>query len=92
MVTGSLLLDLSTAPKAPTDEGRDRRALAALECVPDGARVMVNIGDRRWPSLDAAIWLHHHADRLHLEIQGSLDANVRAWVHAVRAGQGWDDA
>lgn len=92
MVTGSLLLDLSTAPKALTDEGRDRRTLAALEYVPDGARVVVNIGDRRWPSPDAAIWLHHHADRLHLEIQGSPHADVRAWVHAVRVGQGWDAA
>lgn len=86
MVTGACYVDLSTEPTDVFDN-RDRRELAALEFVPDGARLVVFVGARRWVTDDAARWLHNQSDRLLIEVQGSPNGDVRRWVEAIRTGK-----
>lgn len=88
MVTGSVRVDLTVEPD--TFSNADRTALAALDSVPDGAHVVVDVGARRFVSIDSARWLHRNADRLDIEIQGTPAADIRAWVDAARGGRLWD--
>ena len=64
----------------------DRRELQVLERVPDGARVVVDIGARKWFNQDTAIWLHRHGDRLNIEITGRDPDVVDCLVRAARSG------
>jgi len=84
VITGCILIDLSTEP-TPGDN-RDRRLLDQLTAAPDGCRVVVNIGNRRFISQDAARWLHDHDHRLFIEIQGARTAAVARFVQAARSG------
>lgn len=90
MVTGSVRVDLSVEPD--TFSNADRNALAQLDQVPDGAHVVVDVGSRRFVSVDAAKWLHRNAHRLAIEIQGTPAADIRAWVDAARGGRLWEVA
>lgn len=83
-MTGAVRIDLSVEPaSAPS---RDRKQLSMLEACPDGARVIVDIGQRTYVSQDAAIWIHDHADRLLIEIVGAYPDAVSRFVQAARAG------
>jgi hypothetical protein len=85
MVTGSVRVDLSVEPDLCGTA--DKHALAPLDDVPDGAHVVVDVGDRRYVPLDAATWLRRNAHWLNLEIQGTPSADIRAWVDAARGGR-----
>jgi len=87
MITGAVRFDLTMEPGLI--DNRDRRVLAGLSQVPDGARAVVDIGSRQYITEDAAAWLHAHADRLLIEIQGTNAAAVRTFVAAGRAGGAW---
>jgi hypothetical protein len=83
VITGCVYVDLTVDPD---DFSRDRRQLAVLEHCPDGARVVVDIGRRRYVTHDAAIWLHEHDHRLAIEIHGVEPDAVLRFVQAARAG------
>ena len=87
MVTGSVYIDLSHEPD--TCSSADRQSLASIEHVPDGARVVVEIGARQFLSSDAVRFLHPHAERLEIDVRGTSGAQVRTWVEAIRAGRDW---
>ena len=87
MLTASIYVDLTTEPGL--FDSSERRALTALENVPDGARVVVDVGSRRCPTQDAANYLHRHVNRLQIELQGTPTADMRAWLDAVRLGRPW---
>jgi hypothetical protein len=78
MVTATICVDLTAEPDLTSSA--DRMALAALDAVPAGARVIVDIGSRRYVPPDTAEWLHRYDHRLVLDIHGSPDADVQAWV------------
>lgn len=79
MVTGSVVLDLTTAKR---DAMRHR--LSTLPEVPDGARLVVQVGASA-PEPEAVRLLAEHEKRLLIDLHGSAFA-VRRWVAAVRAG------
>jgi hypothetical protein len=83
VVTGSVRVKLTA------DDTRDRYPLAVLERCPDGAVVRVDIGKREWASIDAAVRLHEHADRLLIEFVGTSPEGVQEFVNAARVGVGW---
>lgn len=84
MITGRLYVDLTVEPA--TDLSRDRRKLSVLDGCPDGTKVTVDIGRRRFASPDAAWWLHRHEERLEIEILGEDRDAIARFVRAGRAG------
>ena len=84
MITGSVIVDLSSDPGE--NFTRDRHRLAVLEHCPAGARVIVDIGSRTFVTHDAAVWLHEHDHRLSIEIRGSDPQAVLRFVLAGREG------
>lgn len=79
MVTGSVVLDVATARR---DKMRYR--LSALPEVPDGARVIVEVGATA-PEPEVVRLLAEHGDRVMVDVHGTAYA-VRRWVSALRAG------
>ena len=80
MITGTVLVDLS-------DVGGDfeaRYRLAGLHLVPDGARLVLNVG-ASYVGYEALRLLLEHVDRLHVDVQGDPIA-VRAWIDQLRSG------
>ena len=87
MISGSIRIDLAGDPDDWLNAGHaDRRALEAMRMCPDGARVIVDIGNRWHVTDDAIGWLHEHQQRLDIEIQGADPAAVAKFVRAARAG------
>ena len=64
----------------------DRRRLQVLERVPDGARVVIDVGARQWFNQDTASWLHRHGERLNIEITGRDPNVVDRLVRGARSG------
>lgn len=93
MITGCIYLDLTFDPMAVAPgelhDAHDRRVLQRLSSCPDGVRVIVDIGRRKWVTHDAAVWLHEHDHRLQIEIRGEDPDAVRQFIRAGRAGR-WD--
>ena len=92
MISGCVIIDLDDTSieleEAGYDAGaRDRRRLDILNRCPDGARVLVRIGRRRWISPDAARWLKDHEGRLQITIEGYEPESVLSFVLAARAGE-----
>lgn len=87
MITGTVVIDLSACDYSSQMQRTDRHLLDVLNQVPDGARVIVNIGNRRHVTQDAAVWLHEHDHRLDIEIRGSSPDAVAAFIRAGRAGE-----
>lgn len=87
MITGSIYVSLPERRDDWMWQGNaDRRALRVLDECPDGAVVIVDIGDRDFVTDDAARWLHQHDHRLQIDIRGSRPAAVARFVTAARAG------
>lgn len=92
MITGCVVINLANVDLAADPYSRqntDRHMLDVLRAVPDGARVVVDIGNRQHVSQDAAVWLHDHDHRLEVEIRGTDPAAVSRFIRAGRAGS-WD--
>lgn len=88
MISGTVYVDLSAFDAGAARLQRtDRYLLDVLNRVPDGARVVVDIGDRAHVSQDAAVWLHNHDHRLLIEIQGTNPDAVASFIRAGRAGE-----
>jgi hypothetical protein len=93
VITGTVFIDLSEVDTGMAQFQRaDRYLLDVLSAVPDGARVVVNVGDRRYVSQDAAVWLHDHDHRLEIEIQGTDPRTVARFIRAARCGGDWQAA
>ena len=65
----------------------DRRVLQYLPQVPDGARLVVNVGERTLLMPSAVAWLSEHARRLHIEISAANPHAARRWYDAVKSGR-----
>ncbi|HWJ65369.1 MAG TPA: hypothetical protein VNT31_01710 [Nocardioides sp.] len=76
MISGVAHLDLSRAD--------DSAVLAELCAMPDGARVIVQVGARCGWTMREIELLSRNGRRLHLEIHGTTAAAVEAWVRALR--------
>lgn len=88
MISGTVIVDLSQVDVAAARLQRtDRYLLDVLSRVPNGARVIVDIGDRKHVSQDAAVWLNEHDHRLDIEIRGTDPDAVARFVRAGRAGE-----
>ncbi len=85
MLTGRVHLDLSEEPDLFSSH--DRKELAALDDLPNGVAVVVDIGSRRWVSPDTAEFLHRNVHRLDIVIDGTPRADIRAWLEAARTGR-----
>ena len=88
MITGAVVVDLSEVDSWDEVHQRtDRHLLDVLNRVPDGARVVVDIGSRRFVTQDAAAWLHEHDHRLQIEIRGIEPEAVAEFIRAGRTGK-----
>lgn len=87
MISGTVYVDLSASDHSDLLQRTDRYLLDVLSMVPDGARVVVNIGDRQHVTQDAAVWLHEHDHRLVIDIQGTDPRAVARFVQAGRVGE-----
>jgi hypothetical protein len=88
MLTASLVLDLAANPvHSIRDADRQKVHQAGLDAAPDGTRVIVLVGSRRWSvDLFAVQTLHQHAARLHLDVRGNDGETITAWHRAIRDG------
>jgi hypothetical protein len=84
MISGAVTIDLTVEPEL--FDPLDRQKLSMLSTCPDGVRVIVNIGRRRFVSQDAAFFLNEHDHRLSIEIHGDDPSSVLRYVQAARAG------
>jgi hypothetical protein len=90
VLSATIRLDLSRpgADLLDADEDReDRRALSCFERLPDGADVVVYVGNRKFPSCSAARAIHEHEPRLNLRLEAGPDSDVRRWLAAGRTGE-----
>lgn len=88
MIGGVIRIDLSEVDDSFYQLQRsDRHRLDVLSLVPDGVRVIVDIGDRRHVTQDAAVWLHEHDHRLEIEIHGTDPKAVADFIRAGRSGE-----
>ncbi len=78
-VTGTVRVDLTDVPRE-----RQRHRAAALGGAPTGARVVLLVGALAVEP-DAVRVVRDHADRLHVDVQGTVAA-VQRWVGAIRTG------
>lgn len=85
MLTGRVHVDLSVEPDLFST--RDRKELAALDDLPNGVPVVINIGSRQWVAPDVADYLHRNVHRLDIVIEGTPKADMRAWLDAARTGK-----
>jgi hypothetical protein len=86
MITATVTVDLSFEESGDYDH-RDRVALRHLEALPNGARLVVKVGDRTLLSPSAVAWLAQHARRLVIDINASSPQAVRRWHDAISTGE-----
>lgn len=91
MISGAITIDLSQADFSSQLQRTDRYLLDVLKRAPEGARVIVDIGDRQHVTQDAAAWLHDHDHRLEIEVHGTSPEAVARFIRAGRTGT-WEVA
>ena len=81
VITAQVNVDLTEA----TDDGA-RYLLGHLDAVPDGATLMVHVGNLR-PGFQAINYLRDHIHRLHVVFAGTdRPEHLHEWVHYLRYG------
>lgn len=78
MITGTTRFDLSRDFRA-----NDRRVVAAMNAVPQGARVILDFGSREVVDYETVDHLRQYVAKLCVDVQGEPGA-VRCWVNALR--------
>lgn len=86
MLTGSVGITLPAAGDQLTVTAAIRRKLGALHTIPDGAALVVVVGDRL-PSAEAVRLLSPHVHRLHITVQSEDPRAVRAWLDGLSHGK-----
>lgn len=89
MLSATVTLDL-TRPNGCDSFDLDRLDRHSLQClpeVPDGARLIVKVGDRELLFHSAIAWLSQHSRRLHIEIAASTPKAARRWYDAIKSGE-----
>ena len=82
MIAFTVHLDLEA--DAHDDIGHaDRLRLRDVENIPDGARLVVHVGSRQWPSADVVRIFRAAEDRLLVEVVASSPHIVASWHAAV---------
>jgi hypothetical protein len=79
VITGSVRLDLRGP--GPLDK---HKPLAGLPLVPDGVRVLLDVGGLS-PDPVVVRLVREHSDRLHVDVRGDQRV-VGAWVQALKSG------
>lgn len=82
MLSATVTVQLS----ADGDDHSDRVVLQDLPQIPDGARLVVRVGDRQMLSHSAVSWLAEHARRLSIEIDAVTPQAARRWYTAIKNG------
>lgn len=85
-MTGALVIDLTREPHRD-DESQERAKVAELDHLPDGARAIIQVGDRDYLSCWTVSLIHPHTERLLIEVQGSNAYAVERMVVDIRLGQ-----
>lgn len=86
MIVGTIVIDISDIPALPWTQRdlEDRRALAQLERLPDGIKVIIEVGSRSLLGIGAMDYIHDHGERLDIEICGDDITNVAPLVRMAR--------
>ena len=71
-----------------TKDAHDRRAVAELDRVPNGATTILEVGNRTTIPASTLALLSHHVGRVRIEVHGSAAA-VDAWLLALRTPIPW---
>lgn len=89
MLTATVSVDLDLVEPGYWQDvdKEDRRALMTIDDIPDGARLIVNVGDRDLLMPSAPKILCEHSDRLNIEIAASSPQSARRWYDAIKAGE-----
>ena len=87
MLTATVRVDLTLDEDRSDLDRADRCALQYLPQVPDGARLVVVVGDRHLLMPSAVSWLSEHSRRLHIEIDASSPHAARRWYDAIKSGR-----
>lgn len=91
MLTTVLLIDLSSQVRSDSgdftygDDADDRHRLDGLGRLPDGSRVVISVGSRKFVSSSAKAFIGPHVDRLVVQVEGTDSAAVAQW-HAALSG------
>lgn len=85
-VTATLIVDLSRDRTGDLARA-DRRALANLDLLPDGARVVLEVGFRRDVTTSALHALADHRNRLFVDIHSPSAAVAHVWHRAIVTGE-----
>lgn len=83
----SAMVTVTLDQEADDLDRADREALQCLAQVPDGARLVVNVGDRELLMPSAVSWLSAQACRLNVEISASTPSAARRWYDAIKSGR-----
>lgn len=83
MLAATVTVSLDHEP----DDYLDRRALAEISQIPDGAHLVVVVGSRHFLTHSSVGWLSEHARRLHVEISAHNPQAARRWYDAIKTGE-----
>lgn len=81
MITSSARFDLSRDSRP-----NDRRVVSAMYAVPNGTRVILFVGSRRFADPETVHQLRQYVTTHHFDVQGEPDA-VESWVAALRGDE-----
>jgi hypothetical protein len=88
MLTATVTVNLAHDEADAYDLDRsDRQALQHLAQVPDGAHLVVSVGNRSFLTCSAVAWLSRHVERLDVEIEAADPWAARRWYDAIRSGE-----
>ena len=85
MLTATVTVSLDHEP----DDYLDRRALAEISQIPDGAHLVVVVGSRHFLTHSSVGWLSEHARRLHVEISAHTATRDAGQSAASQAPDEW---
>ncbi len=83
MLTAAAEIDLTDL-----DEYAAKRRCGSLDGIPDGARLIVRVGNTYVVPYEAAHLIAPHVDRLNVEIRGNAGV-IQRWLKALRGEDFW---
>lgn len=87
MLTVTVTVDLRAEHPEHGYDHADRHALHRLADLPNGARLVVTVGDRTLLTTAAVTWLFQHSRRLVVDINAASPHVARRWYDAISTGE-----
>jgi hypothetical protein len=86
VIVGTIVLDVSDVPQLPWTQRdhEDRYILSQLERLPDGIKVIIDVGARSLLGIGAMDYVHDNGERLDIEFRGYDITNVAPLVRMAR--------